>query len=79
MSVQSEQVCQDQFSTDLSLGVQESGYSLTLRPECCIARIMLPEGWEGQLSAWAWDRGVRSETGTSYERTKARVRQRGDG
>ena len=43
--------CQDRFSTDLSLGIWGSGFSLALRPECCIARIVLPEGWEGRPSA----------------------------
>ena len=44
-------LCQDRFSTDLSLGIWGSGFGLALRPECCIARIALPEGWEGQPSA----------------------------
>ena len=44
-------VCQDWFSTDLSSGIWRSGFGLVLRPECCIVGIMLPRGWEGQLSA----------------------------
>ena len=44
-------LCQDRFSTDLSSGIWGSGFGLALRPECCVVRIVLPEGWEGQPSA----------------------------
>ena len=44
-------MCQDWFSTDLSLGIWGSGFGLALRPECCIAGIALSKGWEGRPSA----------------------------
>ena len=43
--------CQDWFSTDLSSGIWGLGFSLVLRPECCVAGIVLPKGWEGWPSA----------------------------